>query len=154
MKWQQGRDVIERLLAAGELDRVPPSHDRAVLLLRQADNHLETATIRAQGDPEGAYALLYDAARKALAAILENQGLRSTSAGGHIGLYEAVSAQLDPPLGKVLRPFQRLRRRRNSLEYPDFAEPALKPEGVTAECRTAAEIVSVARRALSEMAPF
>jgi hypothetical protein len=32
----------------------------------------------------------------ALAAVLENQGLRATSRGGHIALRDAVSAQLDP----------------------------------------------------------
>jgi hypothetical protein len=31
---------------------------------------------------------------------------------------DAVSAQLDPPMGKVLRRFDRLRRRRNDAEYP------------------------------------
>jgi len=152
--WQQGREIIERMLSAGELDRVTPSQERADLLLDQAENHLESATERAEKDPEGAYALLYDAARKALVAVLENQGLRTTSAGGHIGLYEAVSAQLDPPLGKLLRPFQRMRRRRISLEYPDFSEPATTPAAVIGESATASAIVNMARRVVTEMPPF
>jgi hypothetical protein len=45
---------------------------------------------------------LYDAARMALTAVLENRGLRPTSRGGHIAPYAAVSAQLDPPMGTVL----------------------------------------------------
>ncbi|MFJ5292462.1 hypothetical protein [Streptomyces sp. NPDC088348] len=53
--------------------------------------------------------LIYDAARKALAAALENQGLRATSRGGHIAIRDAALAQFEPPLGKILRPFDRMR---------------------------------------------
>jgi hypothetical protein len=33
-------------------------------------------------------------------------------------VYDAVSAQFDPPLGKVLRPFRRMRRQRRDAESP------------------------------------
>lgn len=62
--------------------------------------------------------MLYDAARKALSAVLANQGLRATSSGGHLALYNAVFAQLEPPLGNTIKPFDRLRRQRNRSEYP------------------------------------
>jgi hypothetical protein len=106
------------MIARGELERVPASREHAELLLAQARQHLDSAQTIAEPDPAGAYQLLYDAARKALAAVLENEGLRATSRGGHIVVREAVSAQLDPPLGGILRPFDRLRRRRNQAEYP------------------------------------
>jgi YD repeat-containing protein len=61
-------------------------------------------------DPEGAYTLAYDAARRALTAVLQNQGPRATSRGGHTAVYEAVRAQLDPPLGSILRPFTNMPR--------------------------------------------
>jgi hypothetical protein len=41
---------------------------------------------------------VYDAAGKAFNAVLENEGLRTTSRGGHIAVLDAVSAQLDPHL--------------------------------------------------------
>lgn len=60
----------------------------------------------------------YDAARRALTAILENQGLRPTSSGGHIAVIDAAFAQLDPPLGDLIRTVDRMRSRRNRVEYP------------------------------------
>ena len=55
---------------------------------------------------------LYAAARKALTAMLRQQGLRPTRSGGHEAVIVAAEAQLVPPLGEVLRPFRRLRRAR------------------------------------------
>jgi hypothetical protein len=78
----------------------------------------------------------------------------ATSQGGHIGVYNAVNAQLDPPLGKVLRPFQRLRRRRNAGEYPDFTAPALSIDDVREDARAAKEIIDMVRHVMPEMAPF
>src|SRR5271157_1164112 len=97
--WSQGRAEIEALLAGGELQQVPASREQADRLLEQARHHLESAQTLRDFDPEGAYALVYDAARKALTAMLENQGLRPTSKGGHIVVFVAAKAQLDPPLG-------------------------------------------------------
>jgi hypothetical protein len=76
--------------------------------LLKAHHHLSAVQAIVTIDPVGAYQLLYDSARKALAAVLENEGLRATSRGGHIAVLDAVSAQLDPPLGPILRPFDRL----------------------------------------------
>ena len=69
-------------------------------------------------------ALVCDAARKALTAVLENQGLRPAARGGHLAAYDAVRAQLDPPPGKALRPAGRMRRQRNDAEYPPSTAPA------------------------------
>src|SRR6266511_3373278 len=82
MRWQQGRDTLDSMINRGELERVPASREQADLLLAQAHQHVSSARAIAESDPAGAYQLLYDAARKALAAVLENQGLRATSRGG------------------------------------------------------------------------
>jgi hypothetical protein len=100
VRWEQGRAVIEQMIATGDLQRVSASREHADRLLGQARRHVSSTQIAAAADPEGAYALLYDAARKALTAILENQGLRPTSRGGHLAAYHAVRAQLDPPHGQ------------------------------------------------------
>ena len=105
-------------------------------------------------DPIGAYQLLYDAARKALGSVLENQGLRATSRGGHIAVIDAVTAQLDPPLGGVLRPFDRMRRRRNEAEYPIQDRPALTGEDVRRDLPKVQQIVELATRVLDEMSPY
>ncbi|KUL28466.1 hypothetical protein [Actinoplanes awajinensis] len=154
MRWQQGREAIDGMLARAELERVPASRDHADLLLAQAHRHLASAGAIADGDPAGAYQLLYDAARKALAAVLENQGLRATSRGGHIAVREALSAQLEPPLGGVLRPFDRMRRRRNQLEYPSAASPAITPDETRRDLPKVEEILGVAARVMDQMSPF
>lgn len=84
MRWGQGRAAIDGMLSRGELERVPPSREHADLLLTQAHQHLKSAEAVMAIDPTGAYQLLYDAARKALGSLLENQGPRATSRGGHI----------------------------------------------------------------------
>jgi len=146
--------VIEAMLKADELQQVPASRERADLLLSQADTHLSTANRVAADDAEGAYALVYDAARKALVALLENEGLRPTSRAGHHGIYLAVKAQLDPPLGKVLRPFERMRRRRNEIEYPDFVSAPISADDVLEEVAAANVIVSMVRKVYDQMTLF
>lgn len=154
MRWQQGRDVIEEMLDAGELQQVPANRERADLLLRQARTHVETARRVAKSDPEGAYALVYDASRKALVALLENQGLRPTSRAGHHGTYLAAKAQLDPPLGTALRPFERLRRRRNEIEYPDFVGAPVSADDVIEEAKAAESLIALVVKVYDEMSPF
>ncbi|MFC7275997.1 hypothetical protein ACFQS1_18545 [Paractinoplanes rhizophilus] len=134
------------MIRSGELERVPASRDHAEVLLGQARQHLESARAIAGIDPVGSYQLVYDAARKALAAVLENQGLRATSRGGHIAVREAVSAQLDPPLGGVLRPFDRMRRRRNQAEYPSAEHPSMETEDVERDLPKVEQIVDLAAR--------
>jgi hypothetical protein len=95
-----------------------------------------------------------DAARKALAAILENQGLRATSRGGHLAVREAVSAQLDPPLGTALRPFDRIRRRRHQAEYPAADQPTFRPEEIARDLPKVHELVDISATVLDQMSPF
>lgn len=154
MRWRQGRDTLDAMIRRGELERVPASRNHADVLLGQARQHLDSAQAIAGVDPVGGYQLLYDAARKAMAAVLENQGLRATSRGGHIAVRDAVSAQLDPPLGAVLRPFDRLRRRRNQAEYPSAEHPGLETEDVERDLPKVGQIVELAAKVLDQMSPF
>jgi hypothetical protein len=82
VRWEQGRGEIERLLDDGELQRVVADVDAAAQMVQAAGRHLDSARKVRDDGPEGAYAVLYDAARKACAALLETQGLRATSRGG------------------------------------------------------------------------
>ena len=154
MRWNQGRAEIDRLLADGGLQRVPPNREHADQLLMQARRDLASAELLQDANPKRAYESLYDAARMALTAVLENEGLRPTSRGGHIAPYAAVSAQLDPPMGQVLRPFDRLRRTRNRSEYPSFTTPEVTVENVRADIPVAQSIVDVCESVLDEMSPF
>jgi hypothetical protein len=154
MRWEQGRATIDGMIARGELERVPASRAHADSLLAQAHQHLASAQAIAASDATGAYQLVYDAARKALAAVLENQGLRATSRGGHIAVLDAVSAQLDPPLGTILRPVDRLRRRRNQAEYPAAGRPGFGSDEVGRELPKVHEVVEAAAKVLDQMSPF
>lgn len=142
------------MLSAGRLERVPASREHADTLLAQAGRHLELARSGCETDPTGAYQLLYDASRKALSSILENQGLRATSRGGHLAVLDAVAAQLDPPLGQTLRPFDRMRRRRNNAEYPRFDTPHITPEEVLTDLAKAEALLAVAAKVLDQMRPY
>lgn len=117
--WKQGSDVVERLLDQRHLQRVPADTSTSHSMLDASDRHVGSAEMTAEGDAEGAFALTYDAARKAAAALLAHQGLRATTAGGHIAVIEAIEAQFPDVPG--LRSLNRLRRRRNQAEY---AEPS------------------------------
>jgi hypothetical protein len=154
MRWNQGRAEIDKLIADGELQRVPANREHADQLLVQAGKDLASADLLAAANPKRAYESLYDAARIALTAVLENEGLRPTSRGGHVAPYAAVSAQLDPPMGAVLKPFDRMRRTRNRSEYPSFTTPDVTPDNVRADLPVAASIVEVCGSVLDEMSPY
>jgi hypothetical protein len=154
MRWNQGRAEIDTMISDGELQRVPPSREHADQLLTQARKDLVSAGALCDDNPKRAYESLYDAARMALTAVLENEGLRPTSRGGHIAPFTGIVAQLDPPMGTVLRPFDRMRRTRNRSEYPSFTTPDVTPENVRADLPAAAAIVETCPGVLDEMSPF
>jgi hypothetical protein len=93
-------------------------------------------------------------ARKALTAILENEGLRPTTRGEHLAVSEAVRAQLDPPMGRILRQFNRMRTRRHDAEYPPTDSPEITPDNVREDQGTAVGLIDLATRLLEEMSPF
>jgi hypothetical protein len=154
VRWEQGRAAVDGMMARGELERVPASRDHADQLVVQARGHFASAQTIMAVDPVGAYQLLYDAARKALSAVLENQGLRATSRGGHIAVFDAVMAQLHPPLGQVLRPFDRMRRRRNEAEYPRADRPTFTADEGTREVPKVAAILDAVDLLLDQMSPY
>ncbi|MFI0940368.1 hypothetical protein [Streptomyces sp. NPDC021020] len=153
-RWNQGRSTIDALVVSRELERVPASRQAAEAELSRARTHVESARQLLGTDPEGAYTLAYDAGRRALAAVLQNQGLRATSRGGHTVVYEAVRAQLDPPLGSILRPFNRMRARRNEIEYRSSEGPAMTSDEVAADLVKVESLIELAEKAVPNMPPY
>jgi hypothetical protein len=147
--WPTGIETIKKLLASDNLQKVSPSLDAATGFLDAAAKHLDSAMLVADADPDGAYTLLYDAARKSLAAVLQAQGLRATSRGGHYAIQETITAQFTkPPPRDAFRAFARLRRTRNQIEYDDIssvtADDVRADEIVVRQLHTmAAELVAV-----------
>ena len=136
-RWNKGSEVIERLLDARQLQRVPADSATVEALLASTRRHVGSASRSAGDDPEGAFSLAYDAARKTATALLAHQGLRPTTAGGHIVVVEAVNAQF--PAVPGLKSIDRLRRRRNQAEYP---EPASYDPVTTDEANDAVAVAS------------
>ncbi|MER5223512.1 hypothetical protein [Streptomyces flaveus] len=80
-----------------------------------------------------------------------DKGLRATSRGGRTVIYEAVRAQLDPPLGSILRPFNRMRARRNEVEYRSSEAPSVTPEEVAADLKKVEALIELAEKAIPNM---
>lgn len=153
-RWPGGESEIDALLSENRLQRVPASREQADRLVDQARTHVMAAAAICDLDPAGAYQLTYDAARKALVAILENQGLRPTSAGGHVVVGEAVGAQLSRVAAKVIRPFNRMRRTRNATEYLSGDQPAVTADDVRADMVKAQDMIDMADQVLGQMDPY
>lgn len=148
MTWAKGRDSVEDLLQRGHLEQVVANPEESRHVVGRARTHLSTAADTADGDPEIAYDALYAAARKALTALLVEQGLRPTREGGHEAAIQAAEAQLVPPMGDTLRPYRRLRRRRGQGDCLG-AEVAIHPDDVHADLPAAAAIVELAEKLLA-----
>lgn len=78
---------------------------------------MRVLALLADEDPDGGYALAYDAVRKSLTAMLAAQGLRPTRTGGHVVVIEVARALLDPPYGDLITSAEAMRRQRNVLKY-------------------------------------
>lgn len=154
MKWEEGRTAVEQLLAARELERVSADPNAAKKLIDSAHRHLDSARKIRVSDPEGAFAALYDAARKSCAALLEAQGLRATSRGGHVAVRDAVVAQFALLAGgDALRSFDRLRRRRNDIEYP-AGDSGVDTDEVDEALERAQGIVAYAEKVIDTLPVF
>ena len=114
-RWKRGEAAVERLLASGDLDEIGKSASDGSAVLEQAKRRLKVAEAALAIDPDAAYTNAYDAARLAATALLTQQGLRPTTAGGHRAVEEALLAQF----GQGFSKFSVLRRRRHELDYPD-----------------------------------
>ena len=148
MSWETGNERIRDLIAGGELGQVSPDIELARRMLADAGRHLATAAAaESTGDLPGAYQLAYDALRKSAASLLEAQGLRATSRGGHIAVQDAVIAQFGSSI-RALRSFSRLRRARNSFEYPSAETPGPSGDDVNDAIRIAREVHDAAGKIL------
>jgi len=123
--------------------------------MNQARLDLSSARILIDTNPVGAFMLTYDAARKALTAILANEGLRPIgSEGGHAVLLDVALAQLDPPLGDDLREFDWMRRLRNDSAYPSPERNVASAADVADALPAAERILEISARMVEQMPVF
>ena len=140
------------MISQGELGQVVPSEELAERFFAEADRHLASAEAIRVTDPTGSYQLAYDAARKACAALLAVQGLRATSAGGHIAVQDVVRAQFRG----VFAQFPTLRRVRKQSEYPDVTTPTTTVDDASFAIDAAGDMLNSAQRLVQSgrLAPF
>lgn len=153
MSWPRGRDEILSMLDRAELTQVVADLGLAERLLTSASRHLASAERLSDEDPELAYAAIHDAVRKAMAAMLQAQGLRATTKGGHLAVQHAVRAQFGSSMGKLLRPVDRIRTTRHRVEYPD-SETWIDADAVLADLPAARELVDAADKAIRHLTVF
>ncbi|HEU4753771.1 MAG TPA: hypothetical protein VFU47_11745 [Armatimonadota bacterium] len=112
--------AIDRLLREHRIERVRSDRVAAASMLEEAERHLLAAERIADLDPNGAYELLYTAARKAVTAHMFENGYRVAKSrlGGHDAVVQYAEAAL---IGSVAREnvlqMDRMRRNRNRSEY-------------------------------------
>src|SRR5258708_4374692 len=119
--WARGREEILGMIERRELEQVTANTELAERLVATARQHLASARLLAPSDPYLGYAAVHDAIRKSLSALLQIQGLRATTSGGHLAVMHAVQAQFGASMGLILRPVDRIRVTRHGAEYPGQA---------------------------------
>jgi HEPN domain-containing protein len=150
MRWSTGEATIERLLAAAHVERVQGAQADGASWLDRARRGLEAARVLAESAPDSSVVLAYDAARQACVALLAQQGLRPTTAGGHYVVEEVIRAQFGP----TLRAFGGLRRRRNELEYPLYPTEQASAAEAAETIKTAGEIIDAAAKLVPNLGFF
>jgi HEPN domain-containing protein len=150
MRWSTGEATVERLVAAGHIERVQGAQADGDSWLERARRSLDAARVLAESAPDSSVVLAYDAARQACVGVLAQQGLRPTTAGGHYVIEETIRAQFGP----ALRAFGGLRRRRNELEYPLYPTEQANAAEAVETLTTAAEIIEAAAKLLPNLGFF
>lgn len=129
---RRGKSIAE-LLRDRRLERIDADRDEAQELLRHAETHLRSAEKLLEDDPAGAYQLLYDAARKAVAADMLAMGYRAKSdqPGAHATVvFYAEEALASVANSDALANFDRMRRNRNRTEYGAMIVGPPKPKRI------------------------
>jgi HEPN domain len=112
-------DDIRQLLADRAIERVERDAETAAEELAAARKHLKSAELISDQDPSGAFAMGYDAMRKAISAHMRANGYRVTMGPGHhyrTGRY-ALAALDSLGVEEHVEAFDDLRRLRNQSEY-------------------------------------
>ena len=134
---------VTALLAEGVLEPVKVDAEAAHRDLDTASAHLRAAEAIASIDATGAFALAYDAMRKAIAAHMRVNGVRVTSrpgAHGRTGRY--ARAALDGRgIDDHLAVFDDLRRVRNKTEYDALLVTEATARDAVAHSRAIVEAV-------------
>lgn len=137
--------LTNKYLSKKLIEEIEPDIDQVHRLIAQSENHLRSAKNALVDDKEGAYVLLYDAARKGLISILYLQGIRPTALGGHSIILDVLIPQCTKSEFAIIKPFNRLRKIRNSVEYPKTDSSEIDADSLREDFNAAAKIVAWAK---------
>lgn len=128
-------ESVESLVAAERLEAVEPDRPAAAAMLDEARAHLRSAATVIDEDPNGAYALLCNAARKAVAAHMLASGYRTRN---RPGAHAATCLYAEAALGHGTRSadvheLDRMRRIETgrSTGFASSDEPSSTPTSTT-----------------------
>ena len=143
------QEIIGKLLATGELDAVITGAGRPEKELQAANRHYESALTILDSDPEGAFQLLYDSARKALQALLAAEGIRVRRPpnGNHYTFVKVANGGFVDE--RVWAPLDWMRKVRNQTEYH---EPELLPASATDSRQAVIHVAAMLEDAKSRLA--
>lgn len=147
MRWSRGRADVDRLVEEGRLERATGAAADGSSLLESAEGLLASARRERDSNPEAAFVLAYDAARKASTALVAQQGLRTKSMGHHVTVEAVVRAQFGGPFDA----FGGLRRRRSEIEYPQRPGDDIAPGEAQSAITAAGQILDAARQLLPQL---
>ena len=138
-------EQLEALVREGVLERVASDREAAGRDLTAAEEHLLELDERARKDPGGAFALAYEATRKAIVAHMRASGFRVRSrSGAHYQTGRYAKAALDDlNVSGDVGAFEELRRLRNRSAYE--ALPVDEQAAVRAIGHAGALVVAVRR---------
>ena len=114
-----GEAELQRLLNERAIEAVTPDRETADQELDVARRHVTSAALIGSDDPIAAFAIGYDAIRKAITAHMRARGFRLKKGGGHhhrIGRY-ALAALDHLGVASHIEAFDDLRQLRNQSEY-------------------------------------
>lgn len=150
MTWTRGRDAVQELLTSGALELISGAAAYGTPSLESARRLLSSADREASINPEAAFVLAYDAARKSCAALLAQQGLRTRTGGHHVTTEHVVRAQFGGPFDG----FGALRRRRSEIEYPRFPGDNVDEEEARASILRATAMCDAATQLIGQLTLF
>jgi len=131
-----------QLLDDGRLERVTGATADGTNGNTSATALLESARRESESNPEAAYVLAYDAARKAWTALIARQGLRTKTTGHHVTVEQVVRIQFGGPFDG----FGTLRRRRSEIECPQRPGDGIDATEVPAAVASTELILEAARQ--------
>jgi hypothetical protein len=149
------RDGVADLIAQRRIEAVRPNPRACAEWINDARRHLASAKLLADSDPRLAYAAVHDAARKAITAHMNANGLRPASGDGS---HRAVVAYaLERMVGltdtETLEAIDQLREGRRVAEYGEEPSIRIGPKEVQAAIAVASSVVEAVARSLVSRRP-